>query len=236
MQGGPHGDRMPLSYFYFPDHSGSAPDTRASARANSREQPSSRGPRSDGWPVMSRHRPDERADDGASSSRLTDHGVLEAEKVVRGAWEQVLLERRDHMEAALEAAFVRCDTAYQHLAAAQRAGNPKAIGNAHAALEKALDEARTSSIAGNRVRQADLAELSWLAREIDGYTTVAGATKPGQGALGPEAPTQAVRPRPAPPASAIERFTHRVRRWFAQSILRGQSLAPWPAAPRRTYV
>jgi hypothetical protein len=166
----------------------------------------------------------------------TDPGVLEAEKVVRGAWEQVLLERRDLMESALEAAFVRCDTAYQHLAAAQRAGNPKTIGNAHTALEQALDVARKSSIAGNRVRQAGLAELSWLAREIDGYTEAAGASLPDRGGLSPDTRTLARRAHRAPPVSAVERFMHRVRRWFARAILREPSLTPWPAAPRRTYV
>jgi hypothetical protein len=67
---------------------------------------------------MPGEQPGERAEDGATaSSGAINPGVLEAENIVCGAWEQILLERRDHMESALEAAFVCCDTAYQYLAA-----------------------------------------------------------------------------------------------------------------------
>src|SRR6202044_789900 len=83
-----------------------------------------------------REQPGEQAGDGvAQFSGAIDPGVLEAENIVCGAWEQLLLKRRDHMESALEAAFVHCDTAYQYLAAAGRprprnheAGRPHGTG------------------------------------------------------------------------------------------------------------
>jgi len=168
--------------------------------------------------------PGERAEDGAAPpSGAINPGVLEAENIVCGAWEQLLLERRDHMESALEAAFVCCDTAYQYLAAAQRAGNPKTISSAHTALEHALELARKSSIACNRVRQASLKELNFLAPEIDEYAAAADATLPA-----PASPVH-----DAPPA---QRLLRHVRRRLAQIIMRDQSLAPKPASTRRTYV
>jgi hypothetical protein len=188
---------------------------------------------------MPQGQPGDRAEDAATpSSGATDSGVLEAEKIVSGAWEQVLLERRDHMESALEAAFVCCDSAYQYLAAAQRAGNPKTISSAHAALEQALELARKSSIACNQVRQEGLRELNRPAREIDEYAMVADPTQPGQvspvkGGLGPEASKQAPESREQP---AGERFVRRVRRRFAQIIMRDQPLTSKPATPRRKYV
>jgi hypothetical protein len=193
---------------------------------------------------MSRKQPGERAEDGATpSSGAIDPGVLEAENIVCRAWEQQLLERRDHMESALEAAFVCCDTAYQHLAAAQRAGNPKTIISAHAALEKALELARKSSIACNQVRQASLAELAWLAGRIDAYTVAEGATQsdqrgPVNDTPGPSlgTPKQSPQAQQSPEVTAVERLLLHGRRWLAQIIMRDQPLASKPATARRKYV
>ena len=189
-----------------------------------------------------REQPGEQPEDGATaSSGAIDPGVLEAENIVCGAWEQMLLERRKHMESALEAAFVCCDTAYQYLAAAQRAGNPKTISNAHTALEQALELARKSSIACNRVRQASLKELNLPAREIDENAVAADATQPApagqvQDALGPETPRQAHHTGQANDVPPAQRLLRHVRRRLAQIIMRDQSLAPKPASTRRTNV
>jgi len=140
------------------------------------------------------------------------------------------------MESALEAAFVRCDTAYQHLAAAQRADNPKAISSAHRTLERALELARTSSIACNRVRQESLGELSRLNREVDERAAATGNAQPeqdpvatgGSESLFPAAPPEVV--------LAIERLVRRARRRLAHTIMRSQSLIPRPSPTRRKYV
>ena len=192
--------------------------------------------------MMPQEQPGERPEDRTDpSSGAIDPGVLEAENIVCGAWEQLLLERRDHMESALEAAFVCCDTAYQYLAAAQRAGNPKTISSAHTALEQALELARKSSIACNRVRQASLKELNFLAREIGEYSVAADATQPApaspvQDALGPATPRQAHHTGQADDTPPAQRLLRHVRRRLAQIIMRDRSLAPKPANTSRTYV
>jgi hypothetical protein len=191
---------------------------------------------------MFRGQPGDRAENGATPPPgATDPGVVEAEGIVCGAWEQIVLERRHHMESALEAAFVCCDTAYQYLAAAQRAGDPKAVDSAHATLEKALDLARKSSIACNRIRQASISELSSMAGDIDSYATAVGAAQPDQGdyahrALGPGTPQEVRRALRTSRLSAAERFAHRVRRWFVTPLLRDRSPTSGPAATDRKYV
>jgi hypothetical protein len=187
--------------------------------------------------VISAAQPDEgTGDGGAPPSDATDQGVLEAERLVYDAWEEVLLERRDQMESALEAAFVCCDTAYQYLAAAQRSGDPKAIANAHNTLERALELARKSSIACNRVRQASLGELRRLSREVEERPAASGPAQPDHGTVatgGSQPLCPAAQPGEILP---IERLIRRGRRWLARAIMRSQSLIPKPSAIRRKYV
>jgi len=186
---------------------------------------------------MSAGQPDEgTGGGGAPPSDATDRGVLEAERLVCDVWEEVLLQRRDQMEAALEAAFVCCDTAYQHLAAAQRAGDPKAIASAHGTLERSLELARKSSIACNRVRQASLGELRRLRREVDERAAATGAAQPNQDAVATGG-TEPLRPAAQPEEILpIEQLVRRARRWLAGTIMRSQSLMPKPSTTCRKYV
>jgi hypothetical protein len=187
---------------------------------------------------MSAGQSGEGAGHGATpSSDATDQGVLEAEQILCGVWEEVLLERRDHMQGALEAAFACCATAYQQLVEAQHAGDPKAISSAHSTLEKALELARESSIACGQVWQVSLGELRRLSREVHEHAVADGAV-PDPGGLAvsggpadaPEAVHQTVE------LSAIEHVVRQVRRWLAQAIMCSRSLASKPAATRRTYL
>ena len=97
-------------------------------------------------------------DSAAPPSDAADQGVLDAEEIVSGAWQQVLLERRDRMQCALEAAFACCATAYQQLVAAQHDGDPKAISSAHSTPERALELARESSTACDQIWQTSFGQ------------------------------------------------------------------------------
>jgi hypothetical protein len=181
----------------------------------------------------------ERAGDGATpSSDATDQGVLEAEQILCGAWEQVLLERREHMQGSLDAALECCATAYRQLVAAQRTGDPKAISSAHNTLERALDLARESSIACGQVWRASHGELRRISREAHEQAG-ADAAVPDPGGLVvsggpaddvPEAVHQGVE------VSAVEHVVRQVRRWLAQAVMCSRSLASKPATTRRTYL
>ncbi|HEV2635090.1 MAG TPA: hypothetical protein VGX23_08085 [Actinocrinis sp.] len=189
--------------------------------------------------MMSGRAPDGQAGDEAVPPTVTpDQGVREAEGFVNHAWAELLHSRRAHMESALAAAIECCDTAYRHVAAAQRKGDPKAISAAHATLEKALDLARSTSVACDRTRRAGYGELTWLGREIDGYAAAAETTEPEQ-----QGPQTAGRDRAASdPArrageiSAVRRSFCHVRRWLARVLLQNESLAPRPAPTRRKSV
>jgi hypothetical protein len=99
--------------------------------------------------------PGEPAGDGAApQSDATDPGVLEAQEIVGRAWGDLLFERLGQAESELATAVACCDAAYRQLAAAQRAGDPEAIGSAHAVLEKALQLTRECSIACDQALQA----------------------------------------------------------------------------------
>jgi hypothetical protein len=114
----------------------------------------------------------------------------------RRAWEELLLEHRDQMESTQQAAFVRCDSAYLRLSAAQRGGDPQQIAVAHAMLQQALEVARKRSIADDRIRRALLVELGLLTRPERESTVPALADQTGQG--GSAATVRSPRRRPAP--------------------------------------
>jgi hypothetical protein len=140
-------------------------------------------------------------------------------------------------DGALEAAFACGATAYQQLAEAQHASDPKAISSAHNTLERALELARESSIACDQIWQASLGELRRLSREVHEHA-VADAAVPDPGGLtvsgGPAAAPEAV--HQTVELSAIEHVVRQVRRWLAQAVMCSRSLAPKPAATRRTYL
>jgi hypothetical protein len=189
--------------------------------------------------MMSTRQPDGQAGDGAvPSTDRADQGVREAEGSVTHAWEELLLKRRTHMESALSAAIECCDTAYLHPAAAQRKGDPTTISTAHAILEKALELARRSSIACDRIQRAGYAELTWLGWEIDDYVSTVdavgleqrGPVTSGRGHAAWKPPHQASQ------VSVVKRPFCHGRRWLAQALLRDKPLTPRPATPNHQHV
>jgi hypothetical protein len=104
------------------------------------------------------------AGDTAPQPFADEQAVRRAEEVVRRAWARELLRQRDHLEFAMRVAYEDSNAAYEALASAQRDGDPRRIGVAHAALEGALDAARKSSIACERLRRTLRAELDLLMR------------------------------------------------------------------------
>jgi hypothetical protein len=106
-----------------------------------------------------------RAAAGAASPLVADEqAVGAAEAVVRRAWAEELLRRRDHAQFAVHAAQQDCEAAYRRVAAAQRDGDPRRIGLAHAALERAVEAVRASTLERDRVLQTLSAQLDLLAR------------------------------------------------------------------------
>ncbi|HEV2635673.1 MAG TPA: hypothetical protein VGX23_11040 [Actinocrinis sp.] len=173
-----------------------------------------------------RRQPDGQAgDEAVPSTDSADQGVREAERFVNHAWEELLLKRRTHMECALSAAIECCDTAYRHVAAAQREGDPTTISTAHATLEKALELVHKSSTACDRIKQAGYGELTWLDREIDEYASAVGTDQLEQ--RGPETGGRG--------HTAVRRSFWHVRRWLARALLHDRSLAPPPATTNRQH-
>ena len=125
--------------------------------------------------------------------------VREAEEIVSRAWEKELLNRGDRMDSVVQAALETCQSAYQQVAAARRGGDPGAISAARANLREALDVARRSSAAAQRIREALSTELNLLNRTRQERARAALADAFGQ--LGAEAAAQAGEREPtsAPP-------------------------------------
>jgi uncharacterized membrane protein YccC len=96
--------------------------------------------------------------------RAARESIREAEQIVCQVWESVLLERGGRMESAVLAAHTNCHTAYGLLAEAQRGGDPGEMSAASANLHEALDVARRSVLAAERVRETLSAELDLLTR------------------------------------------------------------------------
>jgi hypothetical protein len=88
-------------------------------------------------------------------------------------WALELLRRRDHAQFALRAAVDDVDTAYGHLTSAQRDGDPRKIATAHAALERAIKDRRTSAEASRQVRRTMQAELDLLAHAARDHAVTA---------------------------------------------------------------
>jgi predicted nucleic acid-binding Zn ribbon protein len=88
--------------------------------------------------------------------------VREAEEIVSRAWESELLGRGERMESVVQAALENCHSAYRQVAAAQRGGDAGTISAARTNLHEALDVARRSSAAAQRVRDALRVELNLL--------------------------------------------------------------------------
>jgi len=91
-----------------------------------------------------------------------DDAVHAAEEIVRRAWVEELLRRKDHLDVALQTAFGYCDVAHQRLAAAQRGGDPRKIGAARARAQRAVDTTRECTVASAEVRLALRAQLNPL--------------------------------------------------------------------------
>jgi hypothetical protein len=164
------------------------------------------------------------ADRATSAAPVAQERVVgTAEAVVRRAWAEELLRRRDRAEFSVHAAQEDCEAAYRCLAGAQRDGDPGRIGLAHAALERALHVVHVSTLDRDRVRQALGAELDLLARvarervvpapvaQLEQNRSVITAAR--RAALGP----MAGRLRSDAEAAGRER---RVPRWFGRLSLR----------------
>jgi hypothetical protein len=100
--------------------------------------------------------------------------VHDAERILGDAWVQVMVELRDSAAAEAHAAFVRCGTSREQLAAAQIAGDPRRIAAAHTDLEQALSAAKDAVSAHAHACQALTSELDLLASK--GGETTADAT------------------------------------------------------------
>ncbi len=74
------------------------------------------------------------ADAGTPPARSTGHTVSSAEEIGPEAWAHELLHQKARLEFTRSADCRDRDTAAEHLAAAQRDGDPRKIGAAHIAL------------------------------------------------------------------------------------------------------
>jgi hypothetical protein len=133
------------------------------------------------------HRRAARTANSAPLPPTPDLVVREAEQIVCQAWEQVLLERGGRMESAVQSALANCDTARRLVAEAQRGGHADEISAADANLREALDVARRSSLAAERIRDTVRVELYLLARALEqrrcaALADQAGGAGPGAGA------------------------------------------------------
>jgi hypothetical protein len=99
-----------------------------------------------------------------SPSTADEQAVRAAESVVRQAWAEELLRRRDHAEFAVDDALEDCDAARWRLDAARRDGDPREISRSLAALERAVQAGHASMLARDQVRQTLCAELDLLTR------------------------------------------------------------------------
>jgi len=104
------------------------------------------------------------AQEATSAPVTAQRAVTTAEAVVRRAWAEELLRRRDHAEFSVHAAQEEREAACRRLVAAQRDGDPSRISLAHAALERALHVARASELARDLARHTLSAQLDLLAR------------------------------------------------------------------------
>jgi hypothetical protein len=100
-------------------------------------------------------------------SSADEQAVYAAEAIVGRAWADQLLRYFDRMDSAFHDARLRCEAAAGCLTLAQRHGDPDEIGQAHAALERALDACRTTEAARERGREALQSTLEALLR-MDG--------------------------------------------------------------------
>ena len=100
----------------------------------------------------------------ALSAAAAGQIVWEAEELRRQAWAHELLRRQAHLEFARSAASHDRDAARTCLAAAQRDGDPRAIGLAHLAFEQALEAFRQSAQACEQIHRSLRVELDLQAR------------------------------------------------------------------------
>jgi hypothetical protein len=149
-----------------------------------------------------------------------EQAVLDAQQIVRHAWELELLRQRDRLHFAVHAANQDCDTAHQRLAQAQHDGDPRAISAAHTALESALHEAHASALARDRFRATLRAERGLLARAATQGTVKSPARHPEQRgatriARPPETPSPSVRR-----TRRVLRAPWRLPRWLSHPAVR----------------
>jgi hypothetical protein len=103
--------------------------------------------------------------------------VRTAEAIVCRAWAEELLRRRDSMEAAVISAHESCEATYVLLRAALRDGDPRTIGLAQTAFERALELLRRSELARDHVHHSVQAELDVLAQSTRLRTAAAAARR-----------------------------------------------------------
>jgi len=125
--------------------------------------------------------------------------VCEAEQIVCQEWESLLRDRGCRMETAVQTALANGRTAYRLADEAQHGGDPDEIRAATANLREALEVARRSVLAAQRVREALRAELDLLARSSGQRRCAAHADQSGLAEAGadegepPRAPAREVR-------------------------------------------
>lgn len=160
------------------------------------------------------------AQEATSAPVTAQQAVGAAEAVVRRAWAEELLRRRDRAEFSVHAAQEDREAAYRCLAAAQRDGDPRRISLAHAALERALHVEHTSTLERDRVRQTLSAQLDLLARVARERMIPAPVPPLEQDG---SVITAARRETPGPRAGQVRSQAEapgRAPRWFGRLVLR----------------
>ena len=159
--------------------------------------------------------------DGAPSNLIADNqAVRTAEAILCRAWARELLRRRDRLEFEVRVAHEDCAAAQRHLAAARRDGDPRKIGLAHAALERALAAARTSTLTRDQALPELRAQVDRLTRAT--RERVASALVRQLEHDGPETtatPLEAPVPRAAQAGTEpVARREWRIPRWLGRFL------------------
>jgi len=108
-----------------------------------------------------------------------DQAVRTAEAIVTRAWAEELLRRRESMDAAVLTAHESCEAAYGRVRAALRDGDPRKIGPAQTAFERAFEALRRNELARDHVHRSVQAELDVLAQATRERTAAAAARRHG---------------------------------------------------------
>jgi hypothetical protein len=156
--------------------------------------------------------------------------VCDAEDIVRRAWEAVLLDRAQRMESAVQAARDNRQAADRLATEAQRGGDPGEMSATYANLREAVEVARRTSSAAQRIRPRLLAELDLLARTAKDHAHGPLADQPAPAAVRMTAQPAEPAALPAPaPRSAPPSLLHRGPARWIRGLLNARTAARrWP--------